>query len=61
MVKQYEGEIMKILIIGYMHPKLDKRVSRTVSSLSKSHEIIYQYWTDKEEKTYQEVNIKYFP
>lgn len=52
---------MKILIIGYMHPKLDKRVSRTVSSLSKSHEIIYQYWTDREEKKYQDGNITYIP
>jgi len=52
---------MKILIIGYMHPKFDKRVFRTVTTLSKKHQVIYQYWTDKEEKTYQEVNIKYFP
>ena len=52
---------MKILIIGYMHPKLDKRVFRTVNSLSKSHEIIFQYWTDKEEKKYQDGNITYIP
>ncbi|PNR94753.1 glycosyltransferase [Petrotoga sp. 9PWA.NaAc.5.4] len=52
---------MKILIIGYMHPKLDKRVFRTVRTLSKSNEIIYQYWTDKEEKKYQDGNITYMP
>ena len=52
---------MKILIIGYMHPKFDKRVFRTVTTLSKKHQVIYQYWTDKEEKTYQKGNIKYIP
>jgi glycosyltransferase involved in cell wall biosynthesis len=52
---------MKILIIGYMHPKFDKRVYRTVRSLSKFHEIIYQYWTDKDEKEYVDGNIKYIP
>ena len=52
---------MKILIIGYMHPKFDKRVFRTVTTLSKKHKVIYQYWTDKDEKIYQEENIKYIP
>lgn len=52
---------MKILIIGYMHPKSDKRVYRTVNSLSKFHEIIYQYWTNKDEKEYIDGNIKYIP
>ncbi|RLL85279.1 glycosyltransferase [Petrotoga sp. Shatin.DS.tank11.9.2.9.3] len=52
---------MRILIIGYMHPKFDKRVYRTVRSLSKFHEIIYQYWTDKDEKEYIDGNIKYMP
>lgn len=52
---------MKILIIGYMHPKFDKRVYRTVKSLSKVHEVIYQYWTNKDEKEYTDGNIKYLP
>ncbi|PNR95004.1 glycosyltransferase [Petrotoga olearia] len=52
---------MKILIIGYMHPKFDKRVHRTVKTLSKVHEIIYQYWTNKDEKEYIDGNIKYIP
>jgi len=52
---------MKILIIGYMHPKFDKRVYRTVKSLSKVHEVIYQYWTNKDEKEYIDGNIEYLP
>lgn len=52
---------MTILIIGYMHPKYDKRVFRTVKSLSKENKVIYQYWTDKEEKEYTENNITYIP
>ncbi|MGY4686320.1 glycosyltransferase [Petrotoga sp. DB-2] len=52
---------MKILIIGYMHPKFDKRVYRTVKSLSKVHGIIYQYWTNKDENEYIDENIKYIP
>ncbi|MBM7560124.1 glycosyltransferase [Marinitoga litoralis] len=52
---------MKILIIGYMHPKYDKRVFRTVKSLSKENEIIYQYITPGIEKEYTEKNIKYIP
>jgi len=52
---------MKILIIGYMHPKDDKRVFRTVTTLSKKHQVIYQYWTDNDEKGYQQGNIKYIP
>ncbi|RAO99451.1 glycosyl transferase family 1 [Petrotoga sp. 9PW.55.5.1] len=52
---------MKILVIGYMHPKFDKRVFRTVTTLSKKHKVIYQYLTDNDEKGYQEGNIKYIP
>ncbi|WP_129408533.1 glycosyltransferase [Marinitoga lauensis] len=52
---------MTILIIGYMHPKYDKRVFRTVKVLSKESKIIYQYWTDKEEIEYTENNINYIP
>ncbi|MBM7560330.1 hypothetical protein JOC61_002143, partial [Marinitoga litoralis] len=52
---------MKILIIGYMHPKYDKRVFRTVKALSKENEIIYQYITPGIEKEYTEKNIKYIP
>lgn len=52
---------MKILIIGYMHPKYDKRVFRTVKALSKDNEIMYQYWTDKEETEYKEGKIFYKP
>ena len=44
-----------------MHPKLDKRVFRTVTTLSKKHQVIYQYWTDDDEKGYQKGNIKYIP
>lgn len=52
---------MKILIIGYVHPKFDKRVYRTVKSLSKVHDIIYQYWSNEDEKNYIDGNIKYIP
>jgi len=50
---------VKIFIIGYMHPKYDKRVFRTVKALSKDNEVIYQYWTDKEEIESKEGNIFY--
>ncbi len=52
---------MKILVVGYMHPKYDKRVFRTVKALSKNNEVIYQYWTNQHEKGYIEGNIKYIP
>ncbi|MCP5454645.1 MAG: glycosyltransferase [Thermotogae bacterium] len=52
---------MKILIIGYMHTKNDKRVFRTVETLSKTNEIIYQYITENEENKYKEGNINYLP
>lgn len=52
---------MRILIIGYMHSKYEKRVFKTVEILSKNFEVIYQYWTDKDEKRYIEGNISYIP
>ncbi|SHF00241.1 Glycosyl transferases group 1 [Marinitoga hydrogenitolerans DSM 16785] len=52
---------MIILIIGYMHPKYDKRVFRTVKSLSKNNKIIYQYITEKNEERYIKDNIEYIP
>jgi len=51
----------KVLVIGYMHLKEDKRVFRTVKALSKCAEVIYQYLTDKPEKEYKEGNIHYIP
>ncbi|BBE30170.1 hypothetical protein OSSY52_03110 [Tepiditoga spiralis] len=51
-----------ILIIGYMHPKYDKRTYRTVSTLSQEYKIYYQYWTnDEKEIEYEENNIVYIP
>ncbi|AGL49534.1 glycosyl transferase family 1 [Thermotoga maritima MSB8] len=52
---------MKVLVIGYMHPRNDKRVFRTVQALSKRSEVIYQYWTEKEELPFKENNIRYIP
>lgn len=52
---------MKILVIGYMHPKYDKRVFRTVKMLTERCEVIYQYLTDKDEKESVEGNIRYVP
>ncbi|QTA38894.1 glycosyl transferase family 1 [Thermosipho ferrireducens] len=53
---------MTILVIGYMHPKGDKRVFRTVKALSKKAKVIYQYWTDNFfEKSKSEGNIQYVP
>ncbi|MBO8161187.1 MAG: glycosyl transferase family 1 [Thermosipho sp. (in: Bacteria)] len=52
---------MKVFILGYTHSKNDKRVFRTVETLSKRHKIIYQYWTDKDERSYTENNVTYIP
>ena len=53
---------MKIIIIGYMHPKYDKRVFKTVELLSKNNQVIYQYWTNNtKEKIHEELNIKFLP
>jgi len=35
--KQNRREELKILIVGFMHPKEDKRVLRTVKTLSEKH------------------------
>jgi glycosyltransferase involved in cell wall biosynthesis len=52
---------LKVLVIGYMHLRNDKRVFRTVQALSKKGEVIYQYWTEKEELPFKENNIRYIP
>ncbi|MBP7238407.1 MAG: glycosyl transferase family 1, partial [Petrotogaceae bacterium] len=55
---------MNIFIVGYEHPKTDKRVFRTVNSLAEKAEnkIIYQYWTDNiNEKKYTQGSITYCP
>ena len=53
---------MRILIIGSLHKKNDKRVFRTVKALSKEHRVLYQYWTNnKEEKRHIEGNVEYIP
>ncbi|MGJ8454510.1 glycosyl transferase family 1 [Pseudothermotoga sp. U03pept] len=52
---------MKILVVGYMHRKNDKRVYRTVKALSKYAKVIYQYMTDTKESEYEEGNIRYLP
>jgi len=52
---------LKILVIGYLHKKHDKRVFRTVLSLSKKHEVIYQYRCEKVEEPYFENNIRFIP
>jgi len=53
---------MKILIVGILHKKYDKRVFRTVKALSKAGEVTYVYWTeDKNEKPYSENNVKFIP
>ncbi|WP_448375916.1 glycosyl transferase family 1 [Fervidobacterium sp.] len=50
-----------VLVIGYMHPKYDKRVFRTVQALSKYVKVIYQYLTDKSEHEHEEGNVRYVP
>lgn len=45
---------MKVLVIGYTHPKYDKRVFRTVQTFAKENEVIYQYLSTKEEDSYTE-------
>jgi len=51
----------KVLIIGYMHPKYDKRVYRTVQALSKYAKVIYQYVVKEKESEYEEGNVRYVP
>ncbi len=52
----------KVLIVGYYHPKNDKRVFRTVEALSKICAVSYQYISDNEnEDIYVENNTKLIP
>jgi len=51
----------KVLIIGYLHPKYDKRVYRTVQALSKYAKVIYQYMVKEKESEYEEGNVRYVP
>ncbi|ODN29747.1 glycosyl transferase family 1 [Fervidobacterium thailandense] len=44
-----------------MHPKEDKRVYRSVKSLSKHAKVLYQYLSETEEDVYEEGNITYIP
>ncbi|MEN3042703.1 MAG: glycosyl transferase family 1 [Fervidobacterium sp.] len=50
-----------VLIIGYMHPKYDKRVFRTVQAISKYAKVIYQYITEEYEKPNVFNNVFYYP
>ncbi len=52
---------MKILVIGYMHSKHDKRVFRTVQAFSKCHDVLYQYLANEKEDNYKDGNISYIP
>lgn len=51
----------KILIVGYMHSKHDKRVYRSVQALAKSGKVLYQYISETEESVYEDGNITYIP
>jgi len=54
--------LKKVLIVGYYHPKNDKRVFRTVETLSKVCDVSYQYISNNEnEGIYVENNIKFIP
>ena len=52
--------LLKVLVIGYMHSKYDKRVHRTVEALSRRCEVIYQYLSSEEEPS-EEESIRYIP
>lgn len=52
---------MKILVVGFMHPKEDKRVSRTVRALSEKHDVIYLYWAKEKELREKKGRIEYIP
>ncbi|ACM22227.1 Putative uncharacterized protein [Thermotoga neapolitana DSM 4359] len=52
---------VKILVIGYMHSRDDKRVFRTVRALSKRWKVIYQYRTKESESGFEERGIEYIP
>ncbi|MGC8902297.1 MAG: glycosyl transferase family 1 [Fervidobacterium sp.] len=51
----------RVLVIGYMHSKDDKRVLRTVNSLSKVFCVTYQYLTTVPERPYTSGNISFVP
>jgi glycosyltransferase involved in cell wall biosynthesis len=52
---------LRILVIGYLHKKHDKRVFRIINALSKNNEVIYQYRSEEAEKPYIGDNIKFLP
>ncbi len=53
---------MRICVVGFSHPKNDKRVIRTVKALAEQHHVEYIYWTEnKKEKPISEANINYVP
>jgi len=61
-IRAIRGDYMKkVLIIGYMHLKYDKRVYRTVQALSKYAKVIYQYFMKEKESEYEEGNVRYVP
>jgi hypothetical protein len=61
-IRAVRGDYMKkVLIIGYMHLKYDKRVYRTVQALSKYAKVIYQYVMKEKESEYEEGNVRYVP
>ncbi|KAF2961775.1 glycosyl transferase family 1 [Fervidobacterium sp. 2310opik-2] len=53
--------LKKVLIVGYYHPKNDKRVFRTVEALSKVCNVSYQYISDNENDIHVKNNIKFIP
>lgn len=54
--------VMQIVVVGYLHKKMDKRVFRTVKAFSRHFKVLYIYWTeDASEKSYTEGNIEYLP
>jgi len=52
---------LKILIVGFMHPKEDKRVLRTVRALSEKHDVTYVYWAKEKEHREKKGRIEYIP
>ena len=61
-----KNEKKNILIIGYTHPKHDKRVIRTVESLCKHYNVFYQYAVSPGEKDSEQEdiflgNVKFLP
>lgn len=52
---------MKIAVVGFLHPREDKRVMRTVRALSNLGEVTYLYWTEKKENSCSSNGVKYIP